>query len=575
MTELSQIPVSQECSLDEQELKQLTLSQIVDRMAVLLQDEVAVERKQMDLLTEIFTHKLRSSQKEDPEGAEARLLVEARFNDLSNQFRTIERRRSEALAALQIKHGTQMEALLEEFKSLMATSSDFASVYQRFQEVRTSWQSLRPLTQQDDSRLGKLFVQLRAAFYAFESFDEQLKNADFAKHLQQKQELLAELKTWSESADILEALQVLSNDLVQRWRDIGPVAPELRAEIEGAYKELSTSIFKRHQAYQDELKAEEANHAQAKTKIIDDIKAYLADKLPSTASEWHEATNQIKQYQQDFRSIGHAGRKLNHELYQQYREVCNLFFEKRHSYYELKNKVQADAVALRKSLIERATELAQSDKFAETVELLKGLQSEWQKLPHIRKEEGDLLWAEFRKPFDAFYERKRAYDAKQHSYGKKNEEQKRSLLAELKSISELAELPEGLKDKLQNIKDSWRKIGRASAKVNDELWTEFCGLNDILYAKLRALQDDRRSEQLKQRKEQLSAEPQALKGELQFLQRKADRLRAELRNYDNNINFLSASAKSGNALLKEVERKREKLAVDLERVEQEIKVLKG
>lgn len=564
-----------EATQEEQNVNQLTIGQIVDQIAVFLQDEENVDRKRFEELQATFVQRRKQMEQDGTVDAEQLALQEVRLSDLIQQFKSIERKRSEALATVQRENGAKAEALLDELETLLKSHADFGQIYTRFHEIRSSWETLRPLNQQDESRLSKRFVKLRSDFYELKDINTELRDYDFKKNLEQKQSLLSDLRALLEEQDIVSALSRLNNEIVPRWRDVGPVAHELRTEIEGAYKSISTEIFKKHQDYQDGVKAGEEDNAEQKRKLIERIKVYLEEQLPQTAKEWGTASDAIKALQTEWNSIGGAGRKVNHELYQLYRELCNKFFDMRNEYYAQRNQEQSEGISLRKALIERANELGKSDKYAETAEALKALQEEWKQLGRIRKSDGDALWAEFRKPFETFFERKRQHDSKQGRQAKQNESLKRQLLDELKSLSEQSELPARLKDTLGDIKERWRKVGRASAKVNDALWEEFCLLNDGLYTRLRVLQGEKRSEQLRSRHERLSQDPTALKEELQILHRKADRLRAELRNYDNNINFLTSSTKGDNPLLREVERKRQSLSQDLKRVEEEIKVLKS
>lgn len=573
MNELSQTLPSEPLALESpSDLTLLTPSQVVDKIALLLQSDEIPERKEYETLYSAFYKIKKHKEPNTPEEMEQLLLQEARLNDLNSQYRTLERKRSEALAALQLANGEKAEAILNELEVLLASGADFKVVYERFHEIRKEWESLRPLTQQDESRLGKRFVTLRDAFYELKDINTELRDYDYRKNLEQKQQILEELRVLEQSEDIVAALATLSNSLVLRWRDIGPVAPEHRAEINGTYKTLSTSIFKRHQAYQEGLKAGEEQNAKEKEGLIEKAKAFLAEERPTTAIAWNTVSDEIKALQEKWKTIGSAGRKSNGELYQAFRAVCNDFFEAKQDFFKSRKSEAVEGIALRKQLIERAVALAESNHFVDTVAALTKLQEEWKQLPHLRKSDADPLWQEFRKPFETFYQRKKEYDRKQHHIEKANEEKKRALLGELKAFVEEQELPERLKDKLIAIKESWRKIGRAGAKVNDDLWAEFCSLNDTLYERLRSLHTERRSEQLKERRQKLAESPRDIKDELQVLQRKAERLRTELRNYENNINFLTSTSKGANPLLKEIERKQQRLAESLERVEEEIRL---
>lgn len=573
MTDFSQTPQSPELSLDAERLAPLSISQIVDEVALLLQGEEAPERKQYEALYGAFYRRKKQMEQEAGVDQEYILLQEARLNDLNQTYKALERKRSEALAALQLENGQKAEAVLGEIEQLLQSEEEFKAIYERYHQLREQWEALRPLTQQDDSRLGKRFVALREEFYELKHINAELRDYDYRKNLEAKQAILAELKALDTDEDIVAANQKVSTEIAYRWRDIGPVAPEERQSINASYKELTTNIFKRHQAYQEGLKAGEEEQASAKRGIIAQLQE-LADNLPTTHKAWGESLERIKALQEAWRGTAYAGRKLNNELVAQYRELCTRLHEAKLEYYKERKEAYSEAINQRRALIERANALADSTKFAETVTALTALQEEWKKLPHLRKAEGDQLWAEFRKPFEAFYQRKREHDRKQHHQEKRNEEGKRQLLEQLKGFVAQEGLPEQLKEKLTAIKEQWRKFGRASAAVNDALWEEFCQLNDSLYERLRQHQGERRQGQIKERHQRLSAEPNGVKNELQQLQRKAERLKTELRNYDNNMHFLSTSGKGESPFLKEIERKKARLAEDLARVEEELALLK-
>lgn len=552
------------------------LALLVDKIAILLQNTDQVDKKEYDALYAAFYRAKKQAEIGiDKDGEEMILLQEARLNDLNQQYRKIERERNEALAAQQLDNGLKVEALLNELETLLDETIDFKVIYDGFHRIREGWETLRPLTQQDESRLGKRFTQLRDAFYELKHINTELRDYDFRKNLELKQALLEEMRQLDLSEDILEAQRKLDS-LVARWRDVGPVAREHREEVNGAYKTLTTSIYKKHQAYHDGVKEEETQNTARKEELVKKLQGYVAE-FPTTIAQWNTRTEEIKAIQEEWKTIGRASRKSNAELYLRFREACDLFFGAKQEFFKERKRSYGEAVSKRKELIAKANELSEGKTSAETVEALKALQEEWKQLPHLRKDEADELWAEFRKPFDAFFQRKREHDRKQHGIEHHNELRKQALLDELKSYVDLGEdsLPENLKDKLTQIKESWRKIGRAATSINDKLWDEFCALNDTLYDRLRKHSSQRRGEQVKARYQKLAEQPQGVQSELQFLQRKVDRLTSELRNYDNNLNFLTASNKGGaNPLIVEVERKRAKLAQDLERVEEELRLLR-
>lgn len=574
MTESSEALQSPTLQSDNADLTIRSISQIVDQIATTLQAGDDLDRKAYEsLYSAFYRHKKTLELAQEPYDKEMLVLQEARLNDLNQQFRLIEKKRAEALAAQQLANGTKAEQLLDELEQLLSSQEEFKIIYDRFHQIREEWGQVGTLTTQDESRLGKRYESLRDAFYELKNINTELRDYDFRKNLEQKQALLEELRQLEADPDILSAHNKL-NAFVSRWRNIGPVAPERRSEINDTYRELRSSIHKRHQTYHDELKSAQEEGNKRKEAIIQTLQAYN-EQLPKTYSEWTTKTEEIKKLQEEFRSLSKGGKGAS-ELFLRFRAECDKFFAARQLFREARKADHAEGVAKRKELIAAAIETAKGEHFIKTAEALKQLQEAWKQLPGIRKEEGDRLWQEFRKPFEEFFKRRREHERRQNSQEREHAEQKRAIIAELKAITELAELPERLKDKLTAYKEEWKKIGRASAKINDELWAEYCALNDALYARLRELTSSRRGAQIQARIEKLTEQPSGVKHELQFLQRKAERLRSELRNYDNNLNFLSpASNSKENPLLVEIERKRAKLAQDLARVEEEIKLLRS
>ena len=98
---MNESPQSTQSSVLSSEQKISTaqdLAQLVDQIAILLQDADQVDKREYEALYAAFyrnKNKVESSL--DAEGKELVLLQEARLNDLNQQFRKIERERNEVL----------------------------------------------------------------------------------------------------------------------------------------------------------------------------------------------------------------------------------------------------------------------------------------------------------------------------------------------------------------------------------------------------------------------------------------------------------------------------------------------
>ena len=85
---------------------------------------------------------------------------------------------------------------------------------------------------------------------------------------------------------------------------------------------------------------------------------------------------------------------------------------------------------------------------------------------------------------------------------------------------------------------------------------------------------------MRERRNRFEENLAAMEGDASKMARERDRLlriletrKAELRTYENNLGFLSAKSKSGNSLVKDFEKKIERLKEDITTLEQQVKQL--
>lgn len=92
-------------------------------------------------------------------------------------------------------------------------------------------------------------------------------------------------------------------NLHNEWREIGPVAKELRDSIWERFKEASTIINKRYQAFFENRKEEEAKNEAAKTALCEEIEQLVAE-LPNITryAAWDEKTQAILDMQQRWKN---------------------------------------------------------------------------------------------------------------------------------------------------------------------------------------------------------------------------------------------------------------------------------
>ena len=212
--------------------------------------------------------------------------------------------------------------------------------------------------------MWKKYQQYQEQFYDLVKINIELRDLDFKKNLEMKTLLCEAAEKLKENKNIVEASRALQQ-LHDEWAEIGPVARELREDLWNRFKEASSAINKKHQAYFDELHAKEAENLEKKQAIIAKIREIDYTNFKSN-KQWEKAVEKIQALQAEWRTIGFAPKKQNQAIYDEYRAVCEEFFKAKTTFYKEMRDMFAENLAKKRALIEKAEALKDSDAWAET-----------------------------------------------------------------------------------------------------------------------------------------------------------------------------------------------------------------
>ena len=555
----------------------MSAQELVDHLAVLLQQEELPERKLVESIRGQFIRRRERLDPTDKAGNEAFEVQELRLEGLLSTFREHDKKRQEALEQLYAENKVKKEALLQRFEELFKSNeegAEFGSLYATFTAIRDEWNALGQLDPKDAAVLNKRFYELRDQFYDLKAINDDLRQLDFKKNLDAKQAILEELRQLDEVKDTIAAYRRLQ-ELTAQWHELGPVSKELRAEINGEFKQLSTALHKRHQEFHDLRKASEEENLQAKERLCLQVEELLSSAPLSSHSSFNKAVEQIKSLQEEWRKIGRAPRKDNESIYQRFRAGIDAFFRRRNEFFKTNHEHNEEILKKKRELIERAAALKDSTAWEETTEALKALQKEWQELGSVSQKYSQKIWEEFRASFDHFFERKKKEAPrkdKSYSEARKNLAVKREIIRELTAINE-GEEPENLRELLNSYNERWKQAGAVPYKEREAINVAYRDLLDALHGKLRRHREERRLSGYSASLDNLEGKGGTLQTEHARMQRHLDRLRGELQTYESNLTRLNVSSKSGSSLLSEIERKRDALIADIHLVEQKLALL--
>ena len=238
-------------------------------------------------------------------------------NNLKELLNVLKERRTEYNAAQEANR----EANLEKKRQIIALINEIANdpdninrQFNRVKQLQQEFKDAGEVPATADTEVWKEFQRATERFYDVLKMNKELRDYDFKKNLELKQQLCEEAEALDEESDIVTAFRQLQ-ELHNKWREIGPVAKELREELWARFKAASSAINKKYQSFFEERKSKEKENADAKTELCEKIEQISTDNL-KTYAQWDEVTKQIIALQEDWKKLGYASRKANAALFE-------------------------------------------------------------------------------------------------------------------------------------------------------------------------------------------------------------------------------------------------------------------
>ena len=338
--------------------------------------------------------------------------AEQQMRELLNAYKQKRQEIARQIEAEMEQNLLRKENILNQMKEMaQSETADVMGNLQKMRDLQAEWKTIGQVPAPKAQEIWKLYQQYQEQFYDLVKINIELRDLDFKKNLEMKTLLCEAAEKLQENPNIVEASRALQQ-LHDEWAEIGPVARELREELWTRFKEASTIINKKHQAYFDELHKKEQENLEKKQVLLERLRAINPEELKSSKA-WDEAHKQVQDIQTEWRTIGFAPKKFNQSVYDEYRELCNRFFKARAAYFrELRDGLNANMKAKR-SLIDKAKEIVDSEDWQSATEAMIALQKEWKTIGAVPRKVSDELWQQFTSVCDSFFNRKRESDKQQ------------------------------------------------------------------------------------------------------------------------------------------------------------------
>jgi hypothetical protein len=557
-------------------------SDLIEALKTLIEKEVEVVKDEVEVIKQVFYKKIKSEFEEQKklfvnnEGEEnifisAKDELEDQFKSLLNEFRV---KKASVFAQIEKEKENnllQKQHILEQMKVLVASNDDVSTHINEFKSLQQKWKSIGAVPQVASTELWKQYNLYQESFWDLIKINNELREYDFKKNLESKTSLCEAAEKLTDESEIISAFQKLQK-LHEEWHDLGPVAREIREDIWTRFKEASTAINKKHQSYFDTIRKAEEDNLILKTVLCEKIEAFDFTNLTSYKA-WDDATKTMLGWQEEWKKIGFAPRKVNQKIFDRYRKACDLFFTAKGEFYKESKNVLSQNADNKKALCEQAETLKESIEWKETGEKLILLQKEWKQIGPVAKKLSDELWKRFITACDYFFDQKNKSASGQRSVESENLTKKKELIAKVTALKNTDNPTETLAT-LRTHMVEWNTIGHVPFKEKDKVYKEYRDAVDKQFELLNVDSTNRRMDSFRNNVKDLSNQGEnKLYRERTKLVRAYEHLKSEIATYENNIGFFSSNSKKGGGLINEMERKIVALKEESKLIEQKINLI--
>ena len=461
--------------------------------------------------------------------------VEKGFKELYNTYKKERAEYNRQLDKEREQNQALKEAVIADLKALLEKQEDVNATFPEFREIQNRWRAIGPVPAQSYRNLNETYQLYVEQFYDMVKINRELRDLDFKKNLEAKEQFCQMAEKLAENPNVIEAFKELQK-LHEQWKEFGPVAKEYRDAIWDRFKAATSVVNKKYQAFFEGMKEQQAENLQKKTVLCEKVEE-IAEREVNSSNEWNSFSKEIEDIQKEWKTIGFASRKENQKIYDRFRAACDKFYgRKREFYNEYKDSINAN-LEKKVALCEAAEALKTSTEWKKATDQFINLQKQWKEIGAVPRKKSEQLWKRFRAACDEFFaERDKNAKPENDFYG--NLKAKQRLVEEIKAYVSAGDEAAD-REAMQEFQKRWQEIGFVPFKEKDNIGNAY---KEALQA---AFPNAGRGAGRRGRggKPQLSEKDRLIQ--------KYNQLEQDIVTYENNIGFVSMS-KNSEPLIKQM-----------------------
>lgn len=276
----------------------------------------------------------------------------------------------------------------------LADETDVVSAFHQLQELHSEYRETGPVEKE-------LREEIWARFKAASSVVNKRHQQHFEELRAKEEENLVKKTALCEQVEaILErelngssVWEKATKEIIaiqQEWKTIGFAPQKMNVKIFERFRAACDKFFARKATFFQTLKETFAENAEKKRALLEKAKEL------SNSTDWNATSNKLIALQREWKTVGMVPKKIGDQLWNDFVEACNHFFEARNAVQADSKMAEQDNLKKKYEIIEQLQAIDPSDD-EQAREELQRLSDEYAKVGHVPYKEKD-------KVYQAYYE---------------------------------------------------------------------------------------------------------------------------------------------------------------------------
>ncbi|MFC0877708.1 DUF349 domain-containing protein [Saccharicrinis sp. FJH2] len=307
------------------------------------------------------------------------------------------------LRDLDLKKNQEAKEHLCEVAEELLNEENAVSAFNNLQELHKEWREIGPVPKEFKEPLWERFKEATAKInkkhqkYYDDIKENQKENLEKKSSLCEKVEEIAgqsyeRPKIWNKKSQEIIAIQ-------KEWRTIGFAPRKYNNKIYERFRKACDEFFDNKRKFYQEYKKLQDENLEMKQALVNKAVA-LKD-----SEDWKKATNELVRIQKEWKKIGPVPRKFSDSIWNEFRDACDHFFNRKKEFFHDIDKVQDDNLKMKKKLIDEINAFEPGEENEETIRILHEYKDKWNDIGHVPFRDKDAIYNEYRNAINRHFDK--------------------------------------------------------------------------------------------------------------------------------------------------------------------------